>query len=298
LLGIHCSSLGRHLTMQSGLGTMPPECSPPRLAVLIPVYNAQHGLERSLGSLGSDGSEFDAFIVDDGSVPPLVVPEGMPFPITLIRQPRNQGITAALNVGLERIIAREFSYVARLDAGDVSLPGRFRAQMAFLDTHPDHAAVGTYAEIVDEEGQFIHLFNPPKDHRAVLRKFRYENALCHPAVMIRVEALCAVGFYVKDYAGGEDYELWLRLARRWKLANLDRVFVRKEKVSSSITGRRFRPALSRLRIRLAHFAPLSVHAYLGVLRSLFALSLNDDIVLRLRRLQGRWSAPIPRVHDN
>ena len=277
---------------------MPPPGPPPRLAVLMPVYNAQRGLERSLASLRGDGSGFEVFIVDDGSVPPLVVPDGMPFPVTLVRQPRNQGITAALNAGLAQIIAREFQYIARLDAGDISLPGRFHAQMAFLDAHPDHAAVGTHVDIVDEEGHFIHLFNPPTDHKDVLRRFRYENALGHPGVMIRGEALRAVGFYSEDYPGAEDYELWLRLARNWKLANLDRVFVRKEKVRSSITGRRIRPALTRLRIQLNHFAPWSVHAYLGVMRSLLALLLSYDIVLRIRRLQGRWSTPLPRTRDS
>jgi glycosyltransferase involved in cell wall biosynthesis len=278
---------------------MPPAgTSSARLAVLMPVYNAQRGLERSLASLRSDGSEFEVFIVDDGSVPPLVVPEGMPFPIRLVRAPCNQGITAALNVGLGQITTREFQYVARLDAGDLSFPGRFHAQMAFLDAHSDHAAVGTHVEVVDEDGHFIHLFSPPTDHRDVLRRFRYENALGHPGVMIRVEALRAVGFYSEDYPGGEDYELWLRLARSWKLANLDRVFVRKEKARFSITGRRFRPAFTRLRIQLDHFTPWSVHAYLGVLRSLFALLLSHDAVLRIRRLQGRWSAPLPRARDS
>jgi glycosyltransferase involved in cell wall biosynthesis len=269
--------------------------SPVRLAVLMPVYNTQCGLERSLASLCGDGSEFEVFVIDDGSVPPLAIPEGMPFRSTLVRQSPNQGITAALNVGLERIIAKEFEYIARLDAGDLNLPGRFHAQMAFLDAHPDHAAVGTHVEVVDEDGRFIHLFSPPTDHRDVFRRLRYDNALGHPGVMMRAEALRGVGFYSGDYPGGEDYELWLRLARSWKLANLDQVFVRKEKSHSSITGRRFRPALSRLRIQLAYFTPLSIHAYLGITRSLIALSLSYNAALRLRRLQGRWSPTVPRA---
>ncbi|MCD6072039.1 MAG: hypothetical protein K0S42_2555 [Microvirga sp.] len=269
-----------------------------RLAVLIPAFNAQGGLDRSLDSLCNDDAEFEVFVIDDGSDPPICVPEALPYPVTLIRLSDNQGITKALNVGLERIVDAGFEYVGRLDAGDLSLPGRFHAQVAFLDAHPDHAAVGTHAEVVDEDGRYIHRFDPPTDHEDLVRRFRYENALAHPAVMMRAEALRAAGFYSEDYPGGEDYELWLRFARNWKLANLGQVFVRKERSRSSITGRRVRVALSRLRIQLDHFTPLSVHAYLGVLRSLFALSLSHDVVVWLRRSQGRWQASATRPRSD
>jgi glycosyltransferase involved in cell wall biosynthesis len=259
----------------------------PRLAVLIPVFNEQFGLERSLDSLRHEAAEFDVFVIDDGSDPPISVPEALSFPVTLIRLATNRGITNALNTGLERIASAGFEYVARLDAGDLSLPGRFPAQMAFLDTHPDHAVVGAHVEVVDESGRRLHVFKPPADHEEMLRRFRYENALCHPVVMMRTAALRATGFYIEDYPGGEDYELWLRLARSYKLANLDSVLLRKEKARASITGRRLRPALSRLQIQLDHFAPLSVHAYLGILRSLVALFLSHDVVVWLRRLQAR-----------
>jgi glycosyltransferase involved in cell wall biosynthesis len=259
----------------------------PRLAVLIPVFNEQRGLERSLDSLRQEAAEFEVFVIDDGSNPPIAAPETLPYRVTLIRLPENQGITEALNVGLERIVDDGFEYVGRLDAGDLSLPGRFYAQMMFLDAHPDHAAVGAFVEVVDEQGRRVHVFQPPTDHQDVMRRFCYENALCHPVVMMRVAALRAAGFYVDDYPAGEDYELWLRLARRYKLANLDRVLLRKEKAPGSITGRRLRPALSRLRIQMDHFAPSSVHAYLGVLRSLIALCLSQDVVVWIRRLQSR-----------
>jgi glycosyltransferase involved in cell wall biosynthesis len=258
----------------------------PRLAVLIPAFNAQHGLERSLASLRDDGARFEVVVVDDGSTEPIILPEGLPFPAILIRLPRNQGITSALNAGLERIVAGGFEYVARLDAGDVSLPGRFAAQMAFLDAHPDHAVVGTYAEIVDEAGRHLHGFRPPTSHTGLARALRYRNAICHPSVMMRIAALRTAGFYVSNYPGGEDYELWLRLGRRYHLANLDRILVRKEETTSSITARRFRLGVSRLRIQFDHFDPRSIHAYLGIARSLALLLVSRGMLLRLMRLRA------------
>jgi len=280
-----------------GSGPEPPPHSvgDGRLAVLVPVFADQDGLARSLESLRDDGTRFEVVVVDDGSEPPLVVPEDLPFPVRMLRLPHNQGITAALNAGLEQIAAAECVYVARLDAGDLSLSGRFAAQMAFLDAHPDHAVVGSSVELVDEAGRSLYRFDPPLDHDHILRRLRYENPLAHPTVMLRVAALRDAGFYVEHYPGGEDYELWLRLARRWKLANLEQVYVRKELTPTSITGRRFKLALCRVRIQLDHFAPGSIHAYLGIGRSLVALLLGRGIVIRLRRLQSRWTVAWPRV---
>lgn len=260
----------------------------PRLAVLIPVFNAQRGLERSLASLRHDGARFEAIVVDDGSTPPVILPKELPFPTTLIRLPHNQGITTALNAGLRLIVAAAFEYVARLDAGDLSLPGRFAAQMAFLDAHPDHAVVGTYAEVFDEAGHPVYQFRPPTEHAALMRAFRYRNAICHPSVMMRMSAIAAAGLYREDYPGGEDYELWLRLGRGHRLANLDRILVRKEETRSSISARRSRLAVSRLRIQLDHLDPLSIHAYLGIARSFVLLCVSRAALMRLLRFRARW----------
>jgi glycosyltransferase involved in cell wall biosynthesis len=262
----------------------------PQLAVLIPVLNAQCDLEESLLSLTHDGAKFEVFVVDDGSEPKLTVPKGLPFPVHLYHLCRTQGITQALNAGLEQIAATaNYSYVARLDAGDFSLPGRFSAQLAFLEAHPDHAVVGTHVEMVDEDGRLIYVFTPPTEHHALLREFRYCNPLSHPSVMMRASALQDCGLYSDAYPGSEDYELWLRFARSWKVANLDEVFVRKKETRSSITSRRLRLRLSRLRIQIDHFAPFSVHAYLGICRSLASMLLSRQMVFRLRRVKTRWA---------
>ena len=263
-------------------------CSP-AVAALMPVYNAQRGLEHSLSSLAQDGAEFEVFVVDDGSEPPVALPADLPFPVHLHRLSCNQGITKALNAGLEQIAAAGFTYVARLDAGDISLPGRFAAQRAFLDAHPDHAVVGTHVDMVDEEGRLLYVFAPPTDHEELVREFHYRNPMSHPSVMIRVGALQGCGWYRDTYPGGEDYELWLRFASRWKLANLNKVFVRKEESSTSITARRLRLGLIRLRLQVDHFAPRSIHAYLGIMRSLLLLSVSRNAVFWLRRLRTRWA---------
>ena len=235
-----------------------------RLAVLIPVFNDQQGLEKALGSLAQDGAQFDVFVVDDGSDPPARIPPGLPYDVRLKRQEPNQGITAALNAGLAEIVSGRYDYMARLDAGDLSLPDRLAAQMRFLDAHLDHAAVGTGARYVDTMGNRMFDFHPPTDHRSLLRFYRYRSGIVHPTAMIRVSAMLDCGFYRDKFRGGEDYDLFMRLSKDYKIGNLDTMFVEKEVRPGSITSRRLSMRISRIKLLRHHFNPWSIHSYLGI----------------------------------
>jgi glycosyltransferase involved in cell wall biosynthesis len=259
-----------------------------RLAILIPVFNDQAGLERALESLAADGEEFTVYVVDDGSNPPMSIPDGLPYRVHLIRQEPNQGITAALNLGLAQIAADGYDYIARLDAGDLSLPGRLAAQAAFLDDHPEHALVGTATRQVDVSGRVLYDYHPPAEHRNVVRGLRYQAALVHPSIMLRLEAVQACGMYDNRFPGGEDYDLFFRLAKTYKLANLQSVYVVKEINPSSITSRRRERQLGRLRLLAWHFDHRSVHSYLGIVANALAVVVPRRLIFGLRRWRNSF----------
>jgi GT2 family glycosyltransferase len=58
-------------------------------------------------------------------------------------------------------------------------------------------------------------------HEQIVRVITRYNPIAQPAVMIRRSALEQVGEYDERYPGCEDYDLWLRFAERFKVANLD-----------------------------------------------------------------------------
>ena len=266
----------------------------PRLAVLIPIFNHQEGLERSLASLAQDGSKFDAFVVDDGSAVPVRIPSGLPYQVRLLRHDPNRGITGALNAGLALIAEGGYQYLARLDACDLTLPGRFAAQMAFLDSHPDHAVVGTAARYVDMRGNLLFEYRPPTGHDALTRFLRYRAGIVHPSAMIRVRALIECGPYRDDFPGAEDHDLFMRLAKAHKVANLDPIFVVKEVSPDSITSNRKMILASRLRILLCHFDPRSIHSYAGVTTNTLLWLAPRPLILKLRQLFERWRTRISR----
>jgi GT2 family glycosyltransferase len=193
----------------------------PRISVVLPIHDAEAFLAAAMNSiLAQTFPDFELIAIDDGSADAsakiLDRLAQQDDRIVVIRQ-ANAGIVAALNRGLA--LARG-EFVARMDADDVARPERFARQMAFLDAHPDVAAVGSAVTLIDAHGKAIRDVLYPESPQAVAEFLRTASALAHPAVMMRRDAVIAAGGYRPAFRYAEDYDLWLRLAERHKLANL------------------------------------------------------------------------------
>src|SRR6185312_7537786 len=102
----------------------------------------------------------------------------------------------ARNVGLSKILAQDYDYVAIMDADDLSSPERFAKQVEFLDSHPRIGAVGTGARYFDEDTGTTILFSQwPATAEEIRRKMFFNIGLFHPTAMIRTDVLKAVGLY-------------------------------------------------------------------------------------------------------
>ena len=135
---------------------------------------------------------------------------------------RGLGLVEALNTGVEAVRTECF---ARMDADDISLPGRLRAQIRYLTDHPSVVGVGGMVQYIDDEGRLLPEIDwstqgIPLDPRDIRAELRRHNVLFHPTMLLRTEAVCAVGGYRSDFPHVEDYDLWLRLSLVGDLANL------------------------------------------------------------------------------
>lgn len=265
-----------------------------RVALLMPAYNCQADVNASIGELPSE-EPLHVLIVDDGSTPPLVAPPCHPVhSVHILRNEVNLQIHGALRRGMEVLHAEGFRYVARLDAGDFALPKRFLLQKEFLDAHPEIAVVGSTIELVDESGGLLSIYRPPLSD-SVMRRFKLlREALSHSAVMLRAEAVIAVGNYRDCYPCAEDLDLFLRLMQRFKLANLQQVLTRKVEHAKSITVRRRRQmVISTIRLQLAHLRPGCWADWAGVAKSVSQLlmprSVFEGLKLRSMRIGERRS---------
>ncbi len=200
--------------------------SPPRVSVVLPVYNAERFVGEAIDSiLGQTLADFELIVIDDGSTDAT----GTILADRAARDPRirlvtreNRGLTPTLNEGLA---AARADYVAIMNADDVALAERLERQAAFLDAHPAVAAVGSQTRLILADGTpgpSVSLPQTPADVRAFLPK---ASPLAHPAVMFRRAAVIAAGGYRPQIEPAEDYDLWLRLADRYGLANLPNVLL-------------------------------------------------------------------------
>jgi len=164
----------------------------------------------------------------------------VPLPARVIETP-GRGIVDALNAGIRESTGR---YVARMDADDRMIAGRLDQQARFLDNHPDCGVLGTQVEYITEDGSVSGRSQYPTEPGAIARALPWECPLAHPAVMMRREALAAVGGYravVMDDGTtlAEDYDLWLRLARAGgpgALRNLDAVLLQYRQHPEQVTS--------------------------------------------------------------
>ena len=210
----------------------------PRGSVLMMVHNAAPYLRRAIESvLQQDGADFELLIVDDASTDasPTIIDEFRGDPrLRLIALPTHRGVRHARAMSLGKA---EGEFIAVLDADDVALPDRLRAQTAYLDAHPETLAVGGQVQIIDEQGLVQSTVPVPTDPLAIRWGLLFGNCLPHSAAMFRREAALAAGGYDEQVLSGEDFDLWVRLASRGPLAQIPRPLAQWRRHSASLYHR-------------------------------------------------------------
>ena len=259
----------RTVTQMADLARAPSATSE-TVAVLVPVLDDRGTLASTLRSLDHDDVQVVVVVVDDGSTTPLAGLQAYTrHELVTLRHDANRGIEHALNTGLEYIQRRGIPYVARLDNGDRCLPGRLAKQLAFLQVNAAVHLVGCGVEWRDDAGRsrFTRVF--PRPHERILAALHHTTALIHPSVMFRTSVVDTVGVYSTRYPAAEDLELFWRIARRHRVANLPETLLvtRFDPLGVSIRRRR-RQLASTLRIQLRYFDPTGWESYFGIAKTL------------------------------
>lgn len=189
----------------------------PEVSVVLPARDALDTLPEAVASIrAQEGVAWELVVVDDGSrdgtADWLTAEADRDARVRPVRRPR-EGLVPALEAGLA---AARAPLVARMDADDVSLPGRLARQAQWLDAHPDVAAVGClvrcFPDDAVQEGMrhYEAWQNSLLEPEEIAREMFVEAPLVHPSVMFRAAVVRAVGGY-RQRGWPEDYDLWLRL---------------------------------------------------------------------------------------
>lgn len=198
----------------------------PQVSVVMPVYNAERYVAEAVESiLAQTFRDLEFLVFDDGSTDRsldiLQTYTDLDDRIRVFAKP-HRGYVPWLNEGM-RIASGEF--IARMDADDVSLPQRLVRQVEYLRRHPDCVAVGCDLLQIDPEGDPLSEVIHDTEHEAIEADLLSGGlgVISHPACVMRRSTLLAVGGYREEYEFLEDFDLWLRLAERGRLANVPEV---------------------------------------------------------------------------
>ena len=211
----------------------------PLISVVLPVFNGEKHLRRSIESILSQTYDnFELLIINDGStdgssdiIDELAVQDQR---IRRIDNSHNIGLARSLNKALKLCCGE---LIARQDQDDVSCPDRLLEQRKFLQRHWEVGIVGSAMEIIDEEGKSVGVYRQPETDCEIHFRMLFNNAMVHSSVMFRRYLLQKYGLvYDPRYENAEDYELWARLLRFTRAYNFQIPLVRYRITNSGISN--------------------------------------------------------------
>jgi glycosyltransferase involved in cell wall biosynthesis len=264
----------------------------PAVSVLMAVRNdAPWVREAAQSVLTQTASDLELIVIDDGSTDATadVLASIHDARLRVERQPP-RGLTASLNRALS--LARA-PLIARLDADDLALPERLACQRRFLDAHPGVGLLGGGAREVDTSGQEVGIVTPPEEDAAIRRALIRRNPFVHSSVMARRSVLAEVGGYDERLPVAQDYDLWMRMSRITRLANLPTPLVVRRLLPGRVSATRDTERLAteaRVRWRAVRSGAYPWWCVVFILKPLTGLVLPSALRGTLRRARASQRA--------
>lgn len=225
----------------------------PIISVIMPVYNAEKYLDEAIQSiLNQTYKDFEFIIINDGSTDDsLKIIEDYAKQdnrIVLINR-ENRGLITSLNEGLERANG---TYLARMDADDISLPERFQQQLEYMEKN-ELDICGCHYFLINEVGAYIDCAIVPLKNNSFLYYLSVTTPFAHPSVMIKKSFIeknkIAYGKGQCKYA--EDYDLWIYFwEKSAKFGNVD-LFLFKYRHLTNSLSKKNRNQISREKKKLS-----------------------------------------------
>ena len=226
------------------------------ISVIIPVYNNAQTIKNTLDSIwGQTYRDYEVMVIDDAStdstietVDSLKTSERFiktQTKMTLVSMTCNSGPAAARNRGMKETCG---DYTAFLDGDDIWMPEKLEHQIEIMRNNPD-------AGMVCASVQTIGVDEPLKDNTGnqsltdvKLADFIYQNPIATSSVLIKKSVFNDVGGFDEQFRGPEDYDLWMRVALKYRIIKSDQTlsYYRSRSGSLSMDDRRFLPQVLRV----------------------------------------------------
>jgi len=199
----------------------------PRVSIVLANFNGGDWLQKSISSvLAQKYQNWELILIDDCSTDHSreIIESFQDNRIYPFYLPNNQHMVYGFNFGISQARGE---YIARIDSDDFWHSEKLALQVEFLDCHPEYGACFTWVDVVDENDNQItefytdrvEIFKVKNMGQAKWLHYMYFRGacLCHPSVLMRKTVLDDVGWYNYALVQIQDYELWLRIVKKYPI---------------------------------------------------------------------------------
>lgn len=194
------------------------------ITVFIALFNSENYISDTIKSvLNQTFTNYEILIINDASTDNSVaiVENFNSKRIRLVHNSENKGICFTRQRGVEEAKGK---YIAILDADDIAEKNRLQIQYDFLEQNQEFAVCGTNTKFIDENSKPLQdEFIVNTNYDEIKLKLLFANQFINSSVLIRKSAIEEIGGYKRHTA--EDYDLFVRLAEKFKVVNLDQYLV-------------------------------------------------------------------------
>ncbi len=200
--------------------------STPDVSIIIPAFNCEPYIRQTLDSvLAQDFSNFEVLVVNDGSTDRTAEIAAQSDSRVRVIEQKNSGVCVARNRGIAEARGR---FIALLDHDDFWFPNKLSTQLRIFSEQVDVGVV--YGDFIRWDAQADGHFPAPQSYaeRAELSGEDAEfSGWIYPQMLLdswvltstaltRAEVFAHCGGFDESLPYSEDWELWLRISRKYK----------------------------------------------------------------------------------
>lgn len=253
----------------------------PRVSIVMPAYNAERYILSAIDSILTQSHiDLELIIINDGSTDMTsdLLRSVNDDRMLVYDKTVNGGLAAARNTGLEK---SRGEFIAWLDADDVSEHHRIARQVHELDRNSELAVCGTWVRRLGTK--LSQTWHYPKRSNFIQSRMLFDNPLATSSVMMRRDVFESGEVFNADFAPAEDYDMWQRLSKNWRITNIPRVLTSyrtHESQTSILNSQVQRQAVRRIQLRQ--------------LRSMGIEPSDDELQIHIR-IGIEWGAEITKT---
>lgn len=197
--------------------------SDPLVSILMPAFNCERFIAQAIRSvINQTYTNWELLICDDGSTDNTgqIIQSFKDRRIQYVGETSRLGAFAARNMLIKRSTG---TYVAFLDADDYMDARRIALQIERFKSLPHLGMVGCQVAWVDSKGKVLRVSSKPTEYEEIMQNIYTKNVIGGAYVMIRQDALRAVGCQFREYfrkLSYQDYDLSMLIAEKYPCCNL------------------------------------------------------------------------------